>query len=266
MRVLPNPRPATCTGPGPAVGFTLVELLVVMAIIALLAALLLPSLSMAKSKAKRIACLNNLKQLAFAQQMYAADNTGKVPDNLPAKAQPALGTNCWVAGDMKVLADSTNQVLIQKGELFPYASHSAVYRCPADPSQTAGVARVRSYSMNCWMGSRYMGTEYRLNSFRTFLRDSEIGAAGAALLWVIIDEHEASIDDAWFLVTMDDSQPFASFPATRHDHGYGLNFADGHVEAVKLRDPQSQKLGAANVQISALNLDWLQLKQRTTVR
>ncbi len=50
-----------------------------------------------------------------------------------------------------------------------------------------------------------------------------------------MDEHEASIDDAWFLVTMDDSRPFASFPATRHEGSYGLNFADGHAEFYKLR-------------------------------
>jgi prepilin-type N-terminal cleavage/methylation domain-containing protein len=248
-------------------GFTLIELLVVMAIIALLAALLLPSLATAKSKGKLVGCLNNLNQLAVAQTMYAADNAGRLPDNLPVKAaQPSLGTNCWVKGDMTIPAEATNQVLLQEGELFPYASHVSTYHCPADPSMVNGVARVRSYSMNGWMGSRYMAGQYDQTVFRTFLRDTELGAAGASLLWMLIEEHEASIDDAWFLVTMDDSRPFASYPATRHNHDYSLTFADGHVQAIKLRDPQSQRLGVAGLQVNALNADWIRLKQATTVR
>ena len=79
----------------------------------------------------------------------------------------------------------------------------------------------------------------------------------------IADEHEATIDDAWFLVTMDDSRPFASVPATRHERGYGLNFADGHAEYYKLRDPQTPD---AEQRVGAQNTDWQRLKQVTTVK
>ena len=60
-------------------GFTLIELLVVIAIIAILAALLLPALAASKERARRIECLNNLRQLAIAFRVWAIDNDGKFP-------------------------------------------------------------------------------------------------------------------------------------------------------------------------------------------
>src|ERR1039458_9112945 len=201
------PRLATrpgCKGRGgscPGNAFTLTELLLVIAIIAILAALLMPALATAKSKGKQTACLNNLRQLVLSFQMYSADNDGKLAQNNPL-AEP--GGNCWLLGNMKVSADSTNTAIIRQGKLFPYANQVDLYRCPTDPSRSNDEPRVRSYSMNSWVGSRYMETHPYHTGFRTFVRESELPAAGPAMLWVMADEHEASIDDAWFLVTMDD--------------------------------------------------------------
>lgn len=243
-------------------GFTLIELLAVIAMIALLTGLLLPALSSTKQRGQRVSCLSNLKQLALCAQLYAADNTGRLVENLPL----TVSSNVWVTGNMKGNADSTNEYFIRQGRFFPYASQVGVYRCPADSSQMGGTLRVRSYAMNSWMGSRHMENSGRKVGFRTFVKDSELAASRPAALWVLLDEHPASIDDGCFLVTMDDSEPFACFPAARHQQGYGLNFADGHAEVHPLRDPTSQRLETSAVasQVSNRNSDWLKLKSVTT--
>src|SRR5216683_1202980 len=114
-----NPRGVT-----PA--FTLIELLVVIAIIAILAAMLLPVLSRAKSKAQTIHCLNNLKQLTACWHLYACDNRDHLAPNLQS-----TDPTSWVLGFVRTMPDATNEIPIRTGKLFPYNTIVAIYRCPA---------------------------------------------------------------------------------------------------------------------------------------
>lgn len=249
--------------------FTLVELLIVIAIIAILAALSFPVFSAAEAKVRETACLNNLKQLEACSLVYMDDNGSKFVDNTPLAYLPPGASNNWVLGDMTITTQATNTMLLRYGELFPYTTQIALYHCPGDRSQVQGTPRVRSYSMNCWMGSSYMTTGFGTTNavapepgYRTFVTGSQMAILGTSSLWTIADENEVTIGDPWWLVTMDNSDPFASFPATRHSRGYNLSFADGHVERWNLLDRNTV---SPSVPVVSGNSDWVKLKQASTI-
>ena len=161
-------------------GFTFIELLVVLATVAILAVLLLPAIAGTKPNSQAFQCMENQRQLTLGWQMYAADNTDLLPPNdypyttaYYGSANQAKKKN-WVVGTMAVAVDASDRPYLLGGVselldpntlLSPYVKSRIVYHCPADNyiDPFAGHAvHVRSYSMNSavgtiWSSSSAMG-------------------------------------------------------------------------------------------------------------
>jgi len=284
----PAPRAACFAVCGRLRAFTLVELLVVIALIAILAGLLLPGLAQARRRAQGVACLSNLRQLTLAWHLYALDDQGRLSPSVAAPGGIGVqGISAWTAGwiswDPPMTppfenTDITNRSLLTapgSGRLGLYLPSPDVFRCPADRSRATrngrGAQRARSYSMNLAIGTPgYTG--FLNERIIHFYREGDLALHGPSSLFVFIDEHEFTLGATAFEMAehfYPTNAVWADLPASRHGQQGALGFADGHGEMHRWLDPgtnpDTRPYRHSRVTFPAEHSrDWIWLRERAS--
>jgi type II secretory pathway pseudopilin PulG len=229
----------------------LIELLVVMAIIAILAAILLPALAVAKTEAVRIQCVNNQREMVMAWTMYSGDSREVLVLNGGDGNTTSEIAHLWVYGgnhgdpetltNVQYLIGTTYELLVGN------QPNAALYKDPADVSKWlvadtgVQVLEQRSYSLNSYMGAE--GTNLleplvQTEGYRVYMKAAQLAADSPVKRFVFMDVNPASICTPGFGVDMT-AETFIHFPSDLHRKRGVVSFAEGHVETHKWLDPRT---------------------------
>ncbi len=284
-------------------GFTVLELVVVLAMLGMMACLWVPASARTKPASYAYRCQNNLRQLGVGMRQWSEDHndylltcqdpmvpggTGDTP------ATPNLNRTRpnWMSGILDFNGGNRSNWDINRdvavSPIWNYIGKSArLFKCPADASTVLVAAqplpRVRSYSMSQvfargeWLDSP-AGTSISMN-WRTYVKQVEIVLPDRTFM--LIDEHPDSVNDAAFASTCGGAQPtdplsaayIIDYPAALHSGGGNLSFADGHAEThhwkgSKIRNAPITYTATLPLNVpaddSAVDMRWL--AANTTVR
>lgn len=251
-------------------GFTLVELLVVVAIIGILAAILFPVFASAQQSGRAAKCAQQLRQLVAANLAYADDNSG----HFVVAAPDIFGANLrrWHG----VRATSDSEFDPSKGPLWPYLGRSGgIRKCPLlTMLKTKSQARA-AYESGCGgFGYNYLyvgGTYYRNDPVKAARETSTIGDLASASRTVMFTDAAMAVADQQGVVLIEESFAYPPYlpdssggagvallsPSVHFRHGGRANvgWCDGHVSAQRMsftRDGEN----AYGVDSVSHNLGW----------
>jgi prepilin-type N-terminal cleavage/methylation domain-containing protein/prepilin-type processing-associated H-X9-DG protein len=229
-------------GPGARNAFTLIELLVVVGIIALLIAILLPSLKRAKENARRLKCATNQHQLITAARVYADENLNFMPSpnwGWP-RGNPGLPRG-WLFDPAKFLRRPRfrwRPIDVEYGLLWDYLKYPELYRCPLHPKidrYENDSRRITSYLMNGAVAGYPGGFEQE--SFEAFFRVFRLDRfrSDGVVFWEPPDPEGLGEQEGgpthW---DYEDWQDGSSTPnqgmTYRHGSDSTFSFFDGHLE------------------------------------
>jgi prepilin-type N-terminal cleavage/methylation domain-containing protein/prepilin-type processing-associated H-X9-DG protein len=229
--------------------FTLIELVVAIAVIGILAALLLPALAKAKGTTRTIQCLGNMRQLQLAWTVYETDYRDYlVPDGVVVNGEDVA----WVTEDMSKPEEATNLTDITNGLLFPYSASPKVYHCPASqgPSMVHGVSAeqmVRTVSMTPRLGNIGNAGSVVTAAYPDLIKIQDVHNPGPARATCFCDESTERVDDGFFFMRPPPEIEWANWPTRVHSLGATFSFVDGHEEKWTFKGQTNPDLNAVFV-------------------
>jgi prepilin-type N-terminal cleavage/methylation domain-containing protein len=208
-------------------GFTLIELIVVIAIVSILATLLLPALSAAKAKAQRTACINNLRQINLGLRMYSDDSNDKAPRTPGTTIAPSLnwsGYKNLMKGyvGLKGVASSQDKLFACPADTFYYDMGSGSFGYVTKPMHGQAFSDFSSYAFN--------GGNARTNSNAPGIAGRAISSINDPVKTVLVAESSAFAPWSWH-------QPKRTAPGQAPMFDGAMNmvsFVDGHVGYIKI--------------------------------
>jgi prepilin-type N-terminal cleavage/methylation domain-containing protein/prepilin-type processing-associated H-X9-DG protein len=216
-------------------GFTLVELLVVIGIIALLISILLPALNKVREQGRSTVCKSNIRQIYYAMLNYANENQGRMA--LPSDIAETYATYSDQPAGFFMMATPASTLDFVNGVLWPYIGQganirTAIVNCPSEigdvrPTGPASVGpRNYSYSFN----SQLRGTSYAVGALTYFHGIKMVQIVHPAQKILIVEEAYPNDTNADISGTSNDQL------CNRHFTNSNQGFADGHVDSYSIAD------------------------------
>ena len=234
-------------------GFSLVELLVVITIIAILAALLLPAINKAKSISQRATCISNQKQLQMGHMIFSDDHGDKILYSSSWKYEKCA-SYAWMAGSLNLSTYGNRARWLASSPLFPYVGKSVgVFKCPADKDVVRVmnkqktytkelIPRHRSYSVNIHYGGWAGWPVEDDKEWKVYHKQQDVETPSN--IFTFIEMPFEFINAGCFRVVMNEGGPThkvydMDVPGNYHIDGTALAFADGHVETKRWLDQRT---------------------------
>lgn len=238
----------TLRHPNHSTGFTLADLLALLAVGTVVGAMIIPAVSNARSRSGAVACASNQRQLAIATSLYSEASADALPPtsgwrNGTGTTVNLIGGGYWASVSPDIASDTSIpqamgrvRAALTNSPLWTYAADEAVHQCPSDPRFRLAPGRGWTFGSYSKVNGIAGLADWSANQ-RPFERIAEIAEPSRTLLFIEESDPRGQNLGTWVLNTNPTGwvDPLAAW----HDAGANLVHVDGHLEYRRWVDPST---------------------------